>query len=102
VPEIAPLIDTELLGKLERLAIFWQKSLPGAVARIHDESADVGVARGLTPKLAQLVHHVRQALEAAGVGRGRWRNLCVRRSHNAVPCLPWMCPHAAANHGGGL
>jgi len=31
VPEIAPLIETDLLAKLERLAIHWQKSLPGAV-----------------------------------------------------------------------
>jgi uncharacterized protein (DUF58 family) len=31
VPEVAPLIDTELLHKLERLAIYWQKSLPGGV-----------------------------------------------------------------------
>ena len=31
MPPIAPLIDNELLGKLERLAIHWQKSLPGAV-----------------------------------------------------------------------
>jgi len=31
VPEAAPLIDTELLEKLERLAIYWQKSLPGGV-----------------------------------------------------------------------
>lgn len=29
--EIAPLIETDLLAKLERLAIHWQKSLPGAV-----------------------------------------------------------------------
>ncbi len=31
MPEVAPLIDTELLHKLERLAIYWQKSLPGGV-----------------------------------------------------------------------
>jgi len=41
VPEIAPLIDTELLGKLERLAIFWQKSLPGAVGG-HNTSRFAG------------------------------------------------------------
>ena len=31
MPETPPLIDTDLLAKLERLAIHWQKSLPGAV-----------------------------------------------------------------------
>ena len=31
MPEAAPLIDTDLLHKLERLAIHWQKSLPGGV-----------------------------------------------------------------------
>ena len=41
MPEIAPLIDTELLGKLERLAIFWQKSLPGAVGG-HNTSRFAG------------------------------------------------------------
>ena len=41
MPEIAPLIDTELLGKLERLAIHWQKSLPGAVGG-HNTSRFAG------------------------------------------------------------
>jgi uncharacterized protein (DUF58 family) len=41
VPETAPLIDTELLAKLERLAIHWQKSLPGAVGG-HNTSRFAG------------------------------------------------------------
>jgi uncharacterized protein (DUF58 family) len=40
VPE-TPLIDTELLAKLERLAIHWQKSLPGAVGG-HNTSRFAG------------------------------------------------------------
>jgi uncharacterized protein (DUF58 family) len=41
VPVAAPLIDTELLAKLERLAIHWQKSLPGAVGG-HNTSRFAG------------------------------------------------------------
>jgi len=41
VPENGPLIDTPLLEKLERLAIQWQKSLPGAVGG-HNTSRFAG------------------------------------------------------------
>ncbi len=41
MPAVAPLIDTELLAKLERLAIHWQKSLPGAVGG-HNTSRFAG------------------------------------------------------------
>lgn len=41
MPETSPLIDTELLAKLERLAIHWQKSLPGAVGG-HNTSRFAG------------------------------------------------------------
>ena len=41
MPDNAPLIDNALLGKLERLAIHWQKSLPGAVGG-HNTSRFAG------------------------------------------------------------
>lgn len=41
MPETPPLIDTELLAKIERLAIHWQKSLPGAVGG-HNTSRFAG------------------------------------------------------------
>ncbi len=41
MPDNAPLIDTPLLEKLERLAIQWQKSLPGAVGG-HNTSRFAG------------------------------------------------------------
>jgi len=41
VPENGPLIDTPLLEKLERLAIQWQKSLPGVVGG-HNTSRFAG------------------------------------------------------------
>lgn len=41
MPENGPLIDTPLLEKLERLAIQWQKSLPGAVGG-HNTSRFAG------------------------------------------------------------
>jgi uncharacterized protein (DUF58 family) len=41
VPVAAPLIGTDLLAKLERLAIHWQKSLPGAVGG-HNTSRFAG------------------------------------------------------------
>lgn len=41
MPETPPLIDTQLLAKLERLAIHWQKSLPGAVGG-HNTSRFAG------------------------------------------------------------
>ena len=41
MPVAAPLIGTDLLAKLERLAIHWQKSLPGAVGG-HNTSRFAG------------------------------------------------------------
>ena len=41
MPENGPLIDTPLLEKLERLAIQWQKSLPGVVGG-HNTSRFAG------------------------------------------------------------
>ena len=44
MPENGPLIDTPLLEKLERLAIQWQKSLPGAVGG-HNTSRFAGAGQ---------------------------------------------------------
>lgn len=44
MPEVAPLIDTDLLHKLERLAIYWQKSLPGGVGG-HNISRIAGIGQ---------------------------------------------------------
>jgi len=44
VPENGPLIDTPLLEKLERLAIQWQKSLPGTVGG-HNTSRFAGAGQ---------------------------------------------------------
>ena len=44
MPENGPLIDTPLLEKLERLAIQWQKSLPGTVGG-HNTSRFAGAGQ---------------------------------------------------------